>query len=241
MKEQAGTGQADRIAGTYYAQAREYRAETGRFDGRDIIKGYAAAPYTLNEYGYCWNNPMALVDLDGAWPEWEDIDEWIQDIKDKNKDKDGTYTIGLNISATPSFWQFDGTIGISFDWKGNVALQIAGAGGPTIGTPAMGILEYQTITNANSVYALEGMGIQAGGSAAIPIPETPISAILSGDVNFMGDIKEKYPDAIGLTLAAGLGFGRGGEAHIEWGDTQTIVAINIFDVWDIIYKKILKI
>ena len=61
--------QSDRIADTYYAQAREYRAERGRFAGVDIIKGFAAAPYTLNEYGYCWGNPMVLVDLDGREPE----------------------------------------------------------------------------------------------------------------------------------------------------------------------------
>ena len=59
--------QSDRIAETYYAQAREYRAELGRFAGVDIIKGFAAAPYTLNEYGYCWENPMVLVDLDGKF------------------------------------------------------------------------------------------------------------------------------------------------------------------------------
>lgn len=60
--------QSDRIAGTYYAQAREYKAELGRFAGVDIIKGYAKAPYTLNEYGYCWGNPIMLVDLDGSFP-----------------------------------------------------------------------------------------------------------------------------------------------------------------------------
>ena len=60
--------QSDRIAEIYYAQAREYRAELGRFAGVDIIKGFAAAPYTLNEYGYCWGNPMVLVDLNGRSP-----------------------------------------------------------------------------------------------------------------------------------------------------------------------------
>ncbi len=62
--------QADRTAGTYYAQAREYRAELGRFGAVDTIKGTATAPYTLNEYGYCWNNPMMFIDLDGQWPQW---------------------------------------------------------------------------------------------------------------------------------------------------------------------------
>ena len=34
----------------------------------DIIKGFAAAPYTLNEYGYCWGNPEKYVDNDGQLP-----------------------------------------------------------------------------------------------------------------------------------------------------------------------------
>ena len=71
--------QADRTAGTYYAQAREYKAELGRFAAVDTIKGAATAPYTLNEYGYCWNNPMNLADRDGAWPQWiEDAGETIK-------------------------------------------------------------------------------------------------------------------------------------------------------------------
>ena len=65
--------QYDRTAGTYYAQAREYRAELGRFAAVDTIKGFTMAPYTLNEYGYCWNNPMVLVDLDGKFPSLSDI------------------------------------------------------------------------------------------------------------------------------------------------------------------------
>ena len=72
--------QYDRTAGTYYAQAREYRAELGRFAAVDTIKGFTMAPYTLNEYGYCWNNPMVLVDLNGAWPTWEDVENVANNI-----------------------------------------------------------------------------------------------------------------------------------------------------------------
>ena len=72
--------QYDKTAGTYYAQAREYRAELGRFAAVDTIKGFAAAPYTLNEYGYCWNNPMVLMDRDGAWPSWEDVENVANNI-----------------------------------------------------------------------------------------------------------------------------------------------------------------
>ena len=73
--------QSDRIAETYYAQTREYRAELGRFAGVDIIKGFAAAPYTLNEYGYCYNMPLKYFDKSGNIPE-----EKAQEIISKNSE-----------------------------------------------------------------------------------------------------------------------------------------------------------
>ena len=57
--------QYDPIAGTYYAQAREYQALEGRFAGTDQIKGFMPYPQTLNEYAYCMNSPMCYVDVDG--------------------------------------------------------------------------------------------------------------------------------------------------------------------------------
>ena len=60
--------QPNRIAGTSYAQAREYLPWAGRFAGKDLIKGFAELPFTLNEYGYCWNNPIGYVDRDGQLP-----------------------------------------------------------------------------------------------------------------------------------------------------------------------------
>ncbi|MDE6949627.1 MAG: hypothetical protein K2P64_01710 [Lachnospiraceae bacterium] len=61
--------QHDGIAETYFAQMREYKPELGRFAGQDIIKGFVIAPYTLNEYGYCWGNPLKWVDINGKEPE----------------------------------------------------------------------------------------------------------------------------------------------------------------------------
>ncbi|MDD3361691.1 MAG: DUF6531 domain-containing protein [Hespellia sp.] len=62
--------QPDRIAGTAYAQAREYQAGVGRFSGQDLINGFIELPFTTNRYNYCFANPMVLVDLNGAWPKW---------------------------------------------------------------------------------------------------------------------------------------------------------------------------
>ena len=33
------------------------------------IKGFISMPFTLNQYGYCWNWPLDYVDLDGLQPD----------------------------------------------------------------------------------------------------------------------------------------------------------------------------
>lgn len=55
----------DETAGMYCAEAREYDPSLGRFAGRDVIKGFSSMPLSLNEYAYCWNNPLVFIDLDG--------------------------------------------------------------------------------------------------------------------------------------------------------------------------------
>ena len=75
--------QRDEIAGTYYAQAREYLAENGRFAEQDLIAGFMELPFSMNRYSYCFNAPMVLVDLDGEWPSLSDIGKGIKNgIKD---------------------------------------------------------------------------------------------------------------------------------------------------------------
>lgn len=60
--------QMDEAGGLYFAQARRYDAAAGRFVSEDKVKGFVAVPFTLNHYGYCWNRPMNLVDLNGRYP-----------------------------------------------------------------------------------------------------------------------------------------------------------------------------
>ena len=61
----------DGISGTYFAQAREYRTENGRFVSEDVINGSGIVPNTLNHYSYCWNNSLILIDRNGKEPERE--------------------------------------------------------------------------------------------------------------------------------------------------------------------------
>lgn len=67
----------DDISGTYFAQAREYQPESGRFTAEDVVKGNGAVPETLNRYGYCWGNPVGLVDYNGEYPIWTAVGEYI--------------------------------------------------------------------------------------------------------------------------------------------------------------------
>lgn len=48
----------DHISGLYYAQARRYDAEIGRFTSRDMIKGSISQLQSQNEYAYCLDNPL---------------------------------------------------------------------------------------------------------------------------------------------------------------------------------------
>lgn len=59
----------DVVGDTYFAQAREYQPAYGRFLAEDIRRGRTAIPKTRNRYGYCWNNPVGMVDLNGMEPE----------------------------------------------------------------------------------------------------------------------------------------------------------------------------
>ena len=43
MDRPAGEGKYDQISHTYFARAREYKPELGRFAGQDIIKGFVIA------------------------------------------------------------------------------------------------------------------------------------------------------------------------------------------------------
>lgn len=60
--------QTDEVGDLYYAQARRYDASVGRFVSEDKVRGFVILPYTLNHYGYCWNNPVDFVDRDGNLP-----------------------------------------------------------------------------------------------------------------------------------------------------------------------------
>lgn len=62
----------DEATGLYYLMARYYDANIGRFITRDSFHGFENDPQSLNQYVYCENNPIMLVDPSGhfAVPNW---------------------------------------------------------------------------------------------------------------------------------------------------------------------------
>ncbi|MBR6402527.1 MAG: hypothetical protein IKS48_04010 [Eubacterium sp.] len=71
--------QIDSISNTYFAQAREYKSDIGRFAGEDWIKGNIVSLPSMNPYIYCLNNSIGLRDLNGKFPSLEDIEDWFID------------------------------------------------------------------------------------------------------------------------------------------------------------------
>lgn len=76
-------------SGLYFAQARRYNPDQGRFISEDILKGETISPYTLNHYNYCWNSPLILVDKNGLEPmdAEEFIDKGLESISQSADDK----------------------------------------------------------------------------------------------------------------------------------------------------------
>jgi len=72
--------QTNSVSRLYYAQARYYTPQIGRFTSEDLIKGFTSLPQSLNQYAYCWNQPVNYVDLDGMlrMPQWmRDAGNWV--------------------------------------------------------------------------------------------------------------------------------------------------------------------
>jgi len=52
----------DPLLGAYYARARMYGAADRRFMAMDPIKGTVGNPAIINQYAYCWDNPLKYLD-----------------------------------------------------------------------------------------------------------------------------------------------------------------------------------
>ena len=117
-------------------------------------------------------------------------------------------------------WCFDGSVGIVFDHKGNIALQNTKGVGIGSGTPSISGGFFKSQYWTDDFKKLEGGGAAIGGSGSLGLLDLGI------DMNFSLDI--------GSTVVGG------GEFHMNAGVTETFWEWNFYDWYDKnIYEKIM--
>src|SRR5262249_43968701 len=62
----------------YYYDARYYDAELPRFVSPDPVVPSVDDPQSLNRYSYVKNNPVALIDPTGNYPEFPDMSQFLE-------------------------------------------------------------------------------------------------------------------------------------------------------------------
>ena len=103
-------------------QAREYVAGVGRFAGEDWIKGDIEKPFSLNQYGYCWGNPIGLVDMDGKTPEMASNYSQVFDILKTGIEMAGAAALADSPAPGPMDLVALGILGITLVASGGVAV-----------------------------------------------------------------------------------------------------------------------
>lgn len=209
----------DNVSGTYFAQAREFRPDLGRFTAEDVVRGRGVKPKTLNRYGYCWGNPLHFIDLDGRLPEI--LDKLRENLSNNN----GTFSIKISANATAMTSVYV-DIGVSVDWEGNVAFQWSYEVPAVNGTASIGLLDAGitgsvAVTEAENVDGLLGPSTSIGASGGY----LGYAAI---DLLSFEDASDMNGDLDGVQIGAGIGVGA--DLHITETYTSSLLKFNIYDL-----------
>ena len=156
---------------------------------------------------------------------WGDLWNWIKDWAEgkkesASKNENRTETIGVTASAAFGF-SCSGSLGITFDAKGNIGL--CGTINVGAGFPSAGVGGFTTITDAPNIYKQAGLGCVLGASGG------PGKYAVGGEYTLMVDTSsdETYN---GLTSSATVGlYPTFVEVHGEVGYTF-VTGFNVFDL-----------
>ncbi len=169
--------QYDSVAGTYFAQAREYEPGVGRFAGMDVIGGFVDMSVTLNRYGYCWNNPEKYVDRDGEFPITVAIGAGI-----------GAIVGGVGSAVSQAYsggkinWKDVGIDALSGAATGAIAGTGVGAVGLALGGAGVGMGNYVAKTTVNNQWKKKSIGshVLEGGLNAV---EWSLATVAGGNIS----------------------------------------------------------
>ena len=236
----------DRETGFYYLQSRYYDPVTHRFLNADSVTDGNAGVLGYNLFAYGANNPVNNSDTSGhgiikslfkkvvKWVAKKIIKPIVNRIRNATSKLSVTRTKGVYASANGAFLCGSAQIGVSYDGKGNVYIQSTTTYGASVSTPSGNFGTFNSITNADSIDRLNGIGYQGGGSACIPVKGVPIG--LGGEFSVIpGNDKEFY----GVTLSSVFGMA-GAEVHTEETNTTTLWSFNIYSSASKIYDKIME-
>ncbi len=190
------TGQVlDAESGLYYYNARYYDPELGRFIQPDTEIPDLSNPQSYNRYSYCVNDPLRYTDPTGHWG--EEVADWWS----------GTVGSGANyISASPSHWIYNGTVGTVNSLVGGVAEPLrlgstagalSGSGNATAGQIAIGTV--QEVSRAAAVIPV-GAAIGKGAGVLLGAGEKEAAGELAGAAN----LKYHYTSAPESSFKTGL-------------------------------------
>ena len=132
----------DTETGLYYLKSRYYDPEVCRFINADAYASTGQGILGLNMFTYCICSPVTLYDPSGR------------------------LTIAAGIDASAAFGLAVGmSLQYVFDLHGNYGVLVTAALGG--GTPAASVSYIASITNADTIWDLEGIGISVGGSSYV--------------------------------------------------------------------------
>ena len=132
----------DTETGLYYLKSRYYAPEVGRFINPDAYASTGQGILGLNMFTYCICSPVTLYDPSGR------------------------LTIAAGVDASAAFGLAVGmSLQYVFDLHGNYGVLVTAALGG--GTPAASVSYITSITNADTIWDLEGIGISVGGSSFV--------------------------------------------------------------------------
>jgi len=230
----------DFVGDTYFAQAREYQPAYGRFLAEDIRRGRTAILKTRNCYGYCWNNPVGMVDLNGMEPElpgekiWfqkapspeENLDAIVSGLMEPKKEKKSSSSfvdleeIWSTIQATP----MPEAAPLEEDYGGGITAKIREVtkdwNGVLVGsvTYNLGVIErvsggFQVANDwhgNHAIYHVEGTGVQLGASSN-----------LSFEVGWLKGSSIKSAEGFSVDVGGSLGLGYVGGVSIIFGENDS--------------------
>jgi RHS repeat-associated protein len=139
----------DEETGLYFYGSRYYDPQLGRFIQPDPIIPDAFNPQSYDRYAYALNNPLRYTDPDGHWG--QEVADWWSGVVNRGAGY---------ISASPSHWIWNGTVGTVNSLVGGLAapLGLGSAAGSVSGNP-----------NATG-WQIAGATVQEGANLAALVP-----------------------------------------------------------------------